>query len=320
MVIVTGLAVIGCVCAFLYFAISPRALPALKIEATAEPDLDSIIAVEDHIPNIRESAKKLILYSDPDDPKKTPYSLVYIHGFSASREEIRPVPDLIAKGLGANLFYTRLSGHGADGDAMAQATYTDWIKDIGEAITVGKALGDKVIFVSTSTGGALVTKALSDPQIEKNTAASIFVSPNFKVNDPFSWLLDGKLAKHYIPLILGPTRGFAAENDRHAAAWTTNYSTTALIPMADAVAAARHSDVSRINTPALFVFSPEDQVVDPQATREVAKDWGGAHDTILVTDSPNEGQHVIAGDILSPSTTKPVSEKILTWLKTVLPN
>ncbi|MDD4273595.1 MAG: hypothetical protein PHG14_07705 [Desulfobacter postgatei] len=37
---------------------------------------------------------------------------VYIHGFSATRKETAPLSDLVAKTLNANLFYTRLSGHG----------------------------------------------------------------------------------------------------------------------------------------------------------------------------------------------------------------
>ena len=38
--------------------------------------------------------------------------ILYIHGFSASRQEISPTVSVIAEKLGANAVYTRLAGHG----------------------------------------------------------------------------------------------------------------------------------------------------------------------------------------------------------------
>ena len=68
--------------------------------------------------------------------QKTPLAVIYVHGFSASAEEIRPVPDEVAKALGANLFYTRLAGHGRSGDAMAEPLAGDWIEDMAEAMAI----------------------------------------------------------------------------------------------------------------------------------------------------------------------------------------
>ena len=45
-------------------------------------------------------------------PKKTPYSILYLHGFSASTEEGNPVHINIANALGANIYLPRLFGHG----------------------------------------------------------------------------------------------------------------------------------------------------------------------------------------------------------------
>ncbi|WP_206078968.1 hypothetical protein [Allomesorhizobium camelthorni] len=73
---------------------------------------------ESRVPGIRDGLEKEIVWADPMTHVKTPISIIYIHGFSASKGEVRPLPDQVAEELGANLFYTRLKGHGQDGAAM----------------------------------------------------------------------------------------------------------------------------------------------------------------------------------------------------------
>jgi hypothetical protein len=64
--------------------------------------------------DIKPGTAKGIVWANTNR-QKTPWAVVYVHGFSASRMETAPVADLVAKELGANLFYTRLSGHGLPG-------------------------------------------------------------------------------------------------------------------------------------------------------------------------------------------------------------
>ena len=99
--------------------------------------------------NIKEGVKKRIIWFKEDN-KKTPISIIYIHGFSASSEEIRPLPDLIAKKLKANIFYTRLKGHGRDANDMGQASIKSWLNDLHEAIEVGSRIGKRILVISTS--------------------------------------------------------------------------------------------------------------------------------------------------------------------------
>ena len=72
-------------------------------------------------------------------------AVVFIHGFSATGHEIRPLPDLVANGLVANLFFTRLSGHGQGGPAMGCATLDDWRADVAQALAFGRMLGKRVL-------------------------------------------------------------------------------------------------------------------------------------------------------------------------------
>ena len=114
-----------------------------------------VAKVEAAVPGIRDGLEKEIVWANPMVHAKTPLSIVYIHGFSASKGEVRPLPDDVADLLDANLFYTRLTGHGQDGAAMTQGSVNAWINDYEEALAIGRAIGDKVIVISTSTGGSL---------------------------------------------------------------------------------------------------------------------------------------------------------------------
>ncbi len=58
---------------------------------------------------------------------------------------MEPVISHLGADLGANVFFTRLAGHGRDGAAMAEATVEDWLADAVEALAVGARLGDRVV-------------------------------------------------------------------------------------------------------------------------------------------------------------------------------
>ncbi|HEV8034541.1 MAG TPA: alpha/beta hydrolase, partial [Yoonia sp.] len=93
------------------------------------PDLATIeatlAAVEAQVPNLRAGCEKQIIWARTP-ATRTQMAVLYVHGFSATGQELRPLPDLVAKALGANLHFTRLTGHGQNSDAMGQATLADW--------------------------------------------------------------------------------------------------------------------------------------------------------------------------------------------------
>lgn len=71
----------------------------------------------------------------------------------------------------------------------------------------------------------------------------------------------------------------------------------------------------QIRTPVLFIYSPDDQVVDQSITATVAERWGGPVETLLVTSSDDPSSHVIAGDILSPSNNETVANAIAAFVR-----
>lgn len=248
---------------------------------------------------------------------RTPIAVVYLHGFSATSEEIRPVPDQVAQALGANLFFARLAGHGRTGAALAEVTAGDWIEDLAEAMAIGRALGDRVVVIATSTGGTLAAIGASDPALSDGLAGVVMVSPNFGLASPAAVILDLPGARWWGPLVAGAERSFTPHNEGHARFWTTTYPTEALFPMAALVREARRADLSAARVPLLMILSPDDQVIDAAQAEAAAGRWGGPVrvEPRTMTEGDDPYSHVIAGDILSPHQTAGVVGLILDWAK-----
>jgi alpha-beta hydrolase superfamily lysophospholipase len=317
---------LGRVLAFLILAIAaiwfltPRETmnPALAFEASALPDdLDSWLATREGVfSDIVPGAEKEIIWVGAPGAR-TPLAIVYIHGFSATKHEIRPVPDNLARDLGANLYFTRLAGHGRTGEAMAQATPEDWMTDMAEALAIGRRLGDRVLLIGTSTGATLVTVALADPAGAADVAGAVLVSPNFRLASAAGIILDLPLARHWGPIVAGPVRGFEPANDGQAKWWTTRYPTAALFPMATLMRHARALDFTAMTVPVLILQSPDDRVVDATESARVAAAWGAPArlEAPALTAADDPHAHVIAGDILSPNQTAPLTALIADWAR-----
>ncbi len=279
-------------------------------------DVEAYLAREEAaVPGIHDNLQKEIVWADPATKAKTPLAIVYMHGFSASKQEIRPVPDMVARALGANLFFTRFTGHGRDGAAMAEGSVNAWVNDAAEAMAVGRAIGDRVVVMATSTGGSIATWTAAQPDLSKDLAAMVLVSPNYGLQAAGASLLTGPWGKQLAELIVGPERSFQTINADHARYWTSRYPTRATLPVGAVAKMARKAPVEDIEVPALFVFSSKDQVVRPDITREVADRWGGPHQLLVLGDTGDPSNHVIAGDVLSPQTTSLVAGRAIEFLK-----
>lgn len=247
---------------------------------------------------------------------RTPLSILYLHGFSATSEEIRPVPDNVAAALGANLIFARLAGHGRDGDALAAARARQWVDDAALFLDLARAVGDRVLIIGTSTGGTLAAYAMTEPDMAENVVGVVMVSPNFRVVNPAAALTELAFARAFVPFLAGAERAFEPLNDGQARYWTTRYGTGAVVSLGTLMRETRNRDYAQVSVPVLALFSDRDQVVSAEATREFLAGWGGPV-TLAPQDLPDSGadpyHHVIAGDILSPAMTAPVSQAILDW-------
>jgi esterase/lipase len=250
---------------------------------------------------------------------QTAIYVLYIHGFSATGEELRPLPDQVAEGLNANIYFTRLTGHGQDSAAMGRASLKAWQRDVTEALAVAQTIGQEVVVIGCSTGCTLATLAFAHGAEAK---AMIYISLNFGLRHRAGQgMLDLPHSRRWAKYVAGDKRSFPSKNDAHAAFWTLEYPTEAVHVMSDAMRAARKANFYEITTPALFCFNPEDQVVHPDDTKRVIGRWGAATDTVVLaqTASDDEMGHIMAGDIFSPNQTAPLARRILAWCRALLP-
>jgi pimeloyl-ACP methyl ester carboxylesterase len=283
--------------------------------ATIGSDAEAYITKsEAGVAGIHDNLQKEIVWAYPTSKAKTPISIVYIHGFSASKNEVRPVPDLVAKTLGANLYLARLTGHGQNGAAMAEASVNAWVNDFAESLAIGKMLGEKVVIMGTSTGAGLATWAANDAKLSKDIAAVVLISPNYGVQAAGSSMLTMPFGETLANLIVGKEREFIPENEMHGKYWTPKYPTKALLPMAALTELAAATPVQNIKIPALMIYSKTDKVIRPDLVKSIGARWGATLYALPKNDDPYS--HVIAGDALSPSTTQQVTNKIIEWVKT----
>ena len=280
-------------------------------------DLDAYLAQgEQQFSNITAGVQKRIVWAGAKGAR-TPLAIVYVHGYSATSEEIRPIPDDIAHALGANIFYTRLAGHGLDGAALADVEAGDWIEDMAEAMAIGRRLGDRVLVIGTSTGGTLAAIAASDPDLSQGLAGVVMISPNFGLLPLSARMLDMPAARYWGPVLAGSTRSFTPQNDDHRKFWTVSYPTVALFPMAALVREAGMQNYANAKAPLLVLYSLQDQLVDPAATLKVLSHWAGPvqFEPRVMGPKDDPFSHVLAGNILSPTQTASTEALILTWAK-----
>ena len=284
---------------------TPRALPPANVA-----ELDNWLAkAEGSTPGIRPNNQKVITWHDKLG-QKTPWAVVYLHGFSASRLETAPLADEVAKALGANAFHTRFTGHGQDGNALANATPQDWMADTIEAIQIANSLGERVLVISVSTGSTLAAW-LGATGRGDGVAGHVFISPNFGPKDKRSELLTGPWGQEIAQAVQGPNRSFVPDAP---GIWTSDYPTRALFPMMAMVEYVLSLDLSAFKTPLLLLYSEQDNTVDPVLGKAAFAGIGSTNKTLEnITYSKAKGQHVLAGRAKDPDAVGPMVLRIAAW-------
>lgn len=303
--------------------------PRLSDDTTLQPvslsdDIARYVAEQEAgVPDLRPGTEKTIVWADSVARAKTPIALVYVHGFTASRGEVAPLCDTLAARLGANLYYTRLTGHGRDADAMGEATFNDWLNDVHEAYQIGRRLGDEVVLIGTSMGGALVTWLTAQEQVAE-PLATVALAPAYGLNDPgaqqmLARLADWPWAERIIQWQTGPYRGAPSDDPAENQYWTKRYRADALLPLVQLIDELEQTDLSRVDSPVFVAYAPNDQVVSPDAIVRQFEAFGSAQkDTLQVRQSGDPSHHVIAGRVRSPQTTDMVARAVLDFLQPIV--
>ena len=289
---------------------TPRAPPPADIAALDDWLKNNEAAYTD----LRPGTAKGIVWQGADRQRR-PWAVVYLHGYSASRLETAPLAEVVGQALGAHVFYTRLTGHGRSGPAMAEARPQDWMADTEEAVRIGQLLGERVLLISCSTGATLATW-LGTSALGSQVAAHAFLSPNFGPKDWRAEVVNWPWGRQLALAIEGETRGWVPESDAEALAWTTRYPTRAVFPMMAMVKAVRDSDLASFKTPVQVHFSERDETVSPARIKTAFDRLGASQNQLVpVNYSQSKGQHVLAGAIKDPAAVAPMADSVVSWVR-----
>lgn len=167
----------------------------------------------------KDNESKLIIYNDSVPTK---YSLLYLHGFSASPKEGDPVIQDIAARYRLNSYAPLLEGHGSDDvESFAEITPAQLVSSAAEALLLASEIGEQVIIMSTSTGSTLgVELAAAHPE---KVAALLNFSPNFDLADSRSNMLTGPWGLQLARLFSGGKYREWPAPDSVELYWTNRY-------------------------------------------------------------------------------------------------
>jgi pimeloyl-ACP methyl ester carboxylesterase len=275
------------------------------IQVPAEP-----AALEDYISS-KEAAHKVkpdnearIVWANDSTRAKTPYVIVYLHGFSASQEEGNPVHRNIAKLFGCNLYLARLSEHGIDTtDALMNMTATSLWESAKEAYAIGKQLGEKVILMGTSTGGTVALELASNFD---DVAGLVLYSPNIAINNPSAFLTNNPWGLQIARMVIGGKENVLKDRtDTYKKYWNHQYRLEAIVELQELLETTMiPSHFNKIKCPLLTLYyfkddKNQDPVVKVSAMKEMFEAVGTPATLKRMIPIPGAGNHVLASPIQS---------------------
>jgi esterase/lipase len=268
-------------------------------------ELEKFVAANEAKHKIRPNNEARIVWANDSVKQKTAYSIVYLHGFSASQEEGNPVHRNIAKQFGCNLYLARLAEHGIDtSEQLLHLTADNYWRSALEALAIGRQLGNKVILMGTSTGG---TQALQLAATYPNeVAALVLYSPNIAINDPNAWILNNPWGLQIARLVQGSNE-IVSKDDRdiYKQYWSRPYRLEATVALEEMVETTMTKPTfEKIKQPTLLLYYYKDEihqdsVVKVSAMKQMFTEIATPENTKRAVALPNTGNHVIASPIKS---------------------
>jgi pimeloyl-ACP methyl ester carboxylesterase len=279
-----------------------RVIPPVPAEARV---LENYILKKEAQHKIKPDNEARIIWYNDSIKKKTPYAIVYLHGFSASQAEGEPVHRNIAKEFGCNLYLSRLAEHGIDTtEPMVQLTADNYWESAKEALAIGHQIGEKVILVGTSTGG---TNALQlAATYPEDVSAIVLLSPNIEINDPNAWLLNNPWGLQLAQWITGSNYIVSKDNRPiNQQYWATRYRLEAAVALQELLETTMNEETfKKIKQPTLLLYYYKDAIhqdstVKVSAMANMFDQIATPADKKRSVAIPNAGTHVIGSYIRS---------------------
>jgi pimeloyl-ACP methyl ester carboxylesterase len=273
-------------------------------EVPQQPDaLEKYIQEQEQRHVIKPDNQARIIWHDSSH-RKTEYAIIYLHGFSASQKEGDPVHQLFAKNFGCNLYLSRLADHGIDTTETLLLFTADRVwNSAKEALAIGQALGEKVIVMSTSTGGTLALMLAA--KFPNHVHALINLSPNIQLKDPAAFILNDPWGLQIARMVVGGDSRMTDATKEESAYWNAEYRLESLVQLEELVESGLSDETFKaISQPSLTLYYYKNEIEqDPQVKVSAMLDM---HDKLGTPASskvakaiPNAGAHVIGSSLTS---------------------
>jgi esterase/lipase len=296
---------------FIFYSVGPRpSKPDFTIHEINLPstptELETNIALaEASVKGIKPDNQARIIWADSSKKEKTKIAFLYLHGFSASQAEGDPVHKDLAKKFNANLYLSRLAEHGIDkGDSsMISLKAGEYEASAENALAITKKLGNDIIVIGTSAGGALTLYLASrHPEIK----AIVLYSPCVKLFDKTAVILDKPWGLQIARLVSGGlSKKFESESKTHSNYWQLNYRIEALVALQNLVSNTMKPEVfSKVKCPVFLGYyfkneKEQDNTVSISAMLKMFDELGTPTELKQKLAFPDAGAHVIASYIRS---------------------
>ena len=280
-------------------------LPEIQVQTT---DFEAYLTDKNSALKIKPDNESRIFWANDSLKNKTNYCLLYIHGFSASWYEGEPVHTNFARRYGMNLYIPLLASHGIDTtEALVDMTPDRLYESAKEALVAAQVLGEKVILMSTSTGGTLSLKLAAEfPELIE---ALILLSPNVAINNPAAFLLSKpwglQIARQVYKgnyRITNPD--FASEDCRY---WNCKYRLEAVVYLQQLVESTMTiKTFGKVNEPVFLAYyykdeENQDPTVKVDAMLKMYNQLGTPENLKQKEAFPEAGAHPIGSKLFSKS-------------------
>ena len=290
-----------------YFSGPKPATPVLNQSMPTVPSepaaLEAYISRNESNHKVRPGNEAQIVWAD-SSKKKTEYAVVYLHGFFASQMEGDPVHRDFAKEFGCNLYLARLADHGIDTvDQLINFTADRGWASAKEALAIGKALGDKVIIMGTSSGCTF--SLLLAAEYPDDVNALINMSPNIRINHPLAFVANNHWGLQVARVVRGGKFNISTSDSIREKYWYNKFRLEAVSQLQELLEDKMNNETfEKIKCPSLTLYYyKNEQEQDPQVKVSAMLEMNAQLST---PDSlreaiavPNAGAHVLGSSLAS---------------------
>ena len=287
--------------------------------------LDAFINQHESGQNLKAGTAAQIYWHDDQERRQTDYAIVYLHGFKASHPEGDPTHRKIADYLGANLYLSRLFGHGKHSDKpFLHLTENKLIESAQNALAIGRQIGKKVIIMGCSTGASLGLYLAAQPSLQDQIAALILYSPLIRFYGFSDKMLKYAFIRNLLRFVPGKSYELQSPHTTEAEdrIWNPTYTLQGVLALGNFVERFMHAELfSNVNCPVFTGYyyknsQQQDKVVSVPAIKEMINQLGTKQSAIYSSNFPNAKSHVICSALTSQSVPN-VIKKTMYFLKNI---